>query len=239
MLLIDIGNTNINFASTKNGNIVRVYTLPTDKIDKKAIKKIIKFHLKKDILICSVVPQLTKMFKDLGAKLGVKIKVAGKDIPIPIKCLYNKKQVGMDRLVGAFAARSIYPQPRLIIDFGTAITFDFLSKKGVYLGGLILPGIGSSLKVLSSCALLPEKINLKRTQKIIPKNTEESISKGVEEGFSAMINSLVKRYKLILKLSYKEIPIVTGGAASLIMSRLNFSYIYEPLLVLKGLAILS
>ena len=116
----------------------------------------------------------------------------------------------MDRLVLAYAAKKIYPQTRLIIDFGTATTLDFLSKNGDYQGGFILPGVGSTLKVLSGCALLPTNIRFKRSRSFVPKTTLSSITRGLEEGFSAMINSLVKKSKQKLKLAAKDKVIITG-----------------------------
>jgi type III pantothenate kinase len=145
----------------------------------------------------------------------------------------------MDRLVAAFAAKTFLPKVRIIIDFGTAITFDILSKEGDYQGGLILPGIGSTLKAFSYCALLPKRIRVKKVTSLIPRQTDASIAKGVEEGFSAMINSLVIKYKKIMKLSAKEAVIVTGGDAHYIMPNFNFPYVYAPELVMKGIFILG
>jgi type III pantothenate kinase len=238
MILVDVGNTSLNYAIVNKEKIIKVSQLKTRSINKEKIKRFLNKYPKKNLLICSVVPQITKLFKKFKSK-NRKIIVVGEDLKVPIKCLYNPKKIGMDRLVGALAAKKIYPFSRIIIDCGTAITFDFLSKKGDYLGGLILPGIGSTLKAFSCCALLPKKIKLKDTKRIIPKETEESISKGIKEGFSLMLNSLVKKYKKNLKLSYQEIPIITGGDALLIIPYLDFSYIYQSNLVLKGLYILS
>jgi type III pantothenate kinase len=238
MIIVDIGNTSLNYAIVKKEKIIKISQLKRELINEEKIKAFLNRYPKENFLICSVVPQITKTFKKFESKER-KILVAGKDLKVPIKCFYNPKKIGMDRLVGALAAKKLYPFSRIIIDCGTAITFDFLSKRGDYLGGMVLPGIGSTLKAFSCCALLPKKIKLKDTKRIIPKETDESISKGIKEGFSLMLNSLVKKYKKILKLSYKEIPIITGGDALLIMPYLDFSYLYQPNLVLKGLYILS
>ena len=237
---VDVGNTNVQFFFLQGEKLSKTLSLTSKTLNKQIIRRTIaKFPCEK-IIVCSVVPKITKLFKDLKkSKLSGKIYLVGHDINVPVKCSYDKRGVGIDRLVTAFAAKNLYPFSRLIIDFGTAITFDFLSLRGDYLGGLILPGIGSSLGALSSCALLPNKILLKRATKLIPKNTEQSISKGIEEGFAAMINGLTKKYKQHLKLLPKEIPLITGGDTSFILPKLNFPYIYDPFLVLKGLAILA
>ncbi|MDP2922126.1 MAG: type III pantothenate kinase [Candidatus Omnitrophota bacterium] len=235
MIAVDVGNTSLHFAWGKDNKIIKTVQLSTHKATIKAIGKIICRYPNEEIFVCSVVPAITELFK----KLGHKVNIIGRDITVPVRCLYNKKKVGMDRLVGAFAAKVLYPHVRIIIDFGTAITFDVLSKSGDYEGGLILPGVGSTLKVLSVCALLPKKIVMKKTKRLVPRDTSESISKGVEEGFSAMMNALVKKYKKSLKLSDCDAIVITGGDARYILPKIGFSYVYDPYLVIKGTFILS
>ncbi|UCC95805.1 MAG: type III pantothenate kinase [Candidatus Omnitrophota bacterium] len=237
IIVIDIGNTSMHCALVKKGKIFCVWKHPTRNLTKADLEGFLAQYPPADILVCSVVPSLTCLLKALKRK----VYIIGKDVNVPISCLYNKKRVGMDRLVGAYAAHQLHASSRLLIDFGTAITFDFLSKNGSYLGGFILPGIGSTLQVFSQCAMLPEikKINPKRVKKLIPRNTEESIQKGIQEGFSIMINSLVKKYMHLLKIPSQSTQIITGGDAPLIMPYLDFPYTYDPLLALKGLYLLS
>ncbi len=231
MIAIDIGNTNLNFALIQNDKIKTTFRLKTTSVNKKLIDKALEKYKKEDTVICSVVPSVTKLLK----RVKPKIKIVGQDIQVPIKCRYDKKKVGQDRLVTAYAAKNIFPKTRMIIDFGTAITLDFISKKGAYQGGLILPGIGSTLRVLSNCALLPKKIKSFKPTPTIPKNTQSSVSKGINEGFSLMINSLVKKYKRKLHLKASERIVITGGEAGIITDKLDFSFKYKPFLVLEGL----
>ena len=156
MIVVDIGNTSIHWAKVEKGRIKEISRLNTTGLTLNALRGALKPDSGEKIIISSVVPAVTKIFK----KLNANTIVVGKELKVPIKCLYDKKHIGMDRLVNAYAAQSLYPGTRLIIDFGTAVTFDFLSKNGTYEGGLILPGLGSSLQVLSSCALLPSTITL-------------------------------------------------------------------------------
>lgn len=235
MIVVDVGNTNVHFVWERKGKFLKSRCIETAKADKGMIEKILFPYSGEKVVVCSVVPRVTNVFKSLNQPA----LIVGEDIKIPIKCFYNEKRVGMDRLVCAFAARRISPRSRIIIDFGTAVTIDFLSDKGDYQGGFILPGIGSTLRVLSSCALLPKKVDFKEARDLIPRDTEESISRGIVEGFSLMINAFVKRYKRILKLSPKTVIILTGGDAAIITPHLDFDYIYEPLLVLKGLVFLE
>jgi type III pantothenate kinase len=235
MIVTDIGNTSLQFGWFRKQKLLRITTLSSATVTKHQIQRLLSKHPGETLLICSVVPKITKLFKGLNNP----VYVVGKDIKVPLKCFYDKKKVGMDRLVAAFACKKLYPKARLVLDFGSAITLDFLSKKGDYQGGIILPGIGSTQKALSNCALLPKKISFKKTKKLIPTNTKDSINKGLEEGFSAMVNSLVEKYKKQLKISNKEKVVITGGEAVVVIPKLNFPYKYEPFLVLKGLNILT
>jgi type III pantothenate kinase len=239
MIAVDIGNTSLHFYWMSGLRIYKSCQIPTCQANTKKIIKILSLSNDTQLFVCSVVPALTAIFESLKSSPSKKIYIIGKDLTVPIKCFYDRKTIGSDRLVAAFAAKQLYGRTRIIIDFGTAITFDILSKGGDYQGGLILPGIGSTLRVLSSCALLPKKIYLKKPKTLIPRNTAESINKGLDSGFLAMLNSLVDRYKKILKLNQNDKIVVTGGDARFIFKRLQFHCAYEPFLIAKGLALLS
>jgi len=235
MIAVDIGNTNLNFAWFRNDSIVKTRKLLTKSASKSKISRVIPKNSGERIIICSVVPKITKIFKSLYQC----VYVAGENLKVPIRCLYSKKDIGMDRLVGAMAARKFFPKTRLVLDFGTAITLDFLSSRGEYQGGIILPGIGSTLKVFSKCALLPSEVKFRRSRHLIPKNTKESINCGLEKGFSAMINSLVVEYKKKLKIPAFNAIVITGGEAKVVIPELNFDYKHEPALVIKGLQLIG
>ena len=167
-----------------------------------------------------------------------KITVVGKDAKVPIRNLYRKKgEVGQDRLVNAFAAKAIYGSPCVIIDFGTAITFDIVSKRGQYLGGLILPGIEISLASLyEKTALLP-KVKLKNAPYIIGKDTKNSMRGGILFGFGATCDGLVSRYRKILGKS--TMVIATGGNASLMKKYAKSIQIVDEDLILKGINLIA
>jgi len=237
MILVDIGNTTIHFGIDRENKIIKDFRIYNKEFNIKYLKKILNKYPRDEIIICSVAPTYTKIFKLTKRK----IYIIGKDIKVPIKCFYNYNQIGQDRLVNSLAAKILYPETHIIIDFGTAITIDFLSKRGDYLGGFILPGINLYLQSLSQCQLLPSKIKLIKTKSIIPKNTTSSISKGLVEGFSLMINAFIKKYKNLVFKKYNMKPkiIITGGESTLLKKRLDFDYIYEPLLTLKGLVLIK
>jgi type III pantothenate kinase len=221
------------------GKPFKIKRIPTLEVKATDIKEIFSKNKQENIIVCSVVPRITVMLKKIKKHLAINLYIIGQDIKVPIKSLYNKRHIGMDRLVAAYAAKKIYKDTRIVVDFGTAITFDILSKNGDYEGGLILPGLGSTLKVLSACALLPKKIKLRSTRMSIPRDTQDSINKGIEEGFALMINSLIEKYKKILKIKNNIKVIITGGDAKFILQRLKSPVIFDQFLVMRGLSLLA
>ncbi|UCD55252.1 MAG: type III pantothenate kinase [Candidatus Omnitrophota bacterium] len=243
LLAIDIGNTNITFALiNKQGKITRKYSIPTAQSRRLTYEiglRSCRGRVIDKIFIVSVVPKALKEVKR-GLKRKFKntgIFVVGKDVKVPLKSLYNKREIGQDRLVTAFAARSLYGLPVLIIDFGTAVTFDVVSKKGVYLGGLILPGIKMSLESLSEKTAMLPKIYLKKTHLFIGKDTTSSIRSGISYGYSAICEGLIDLFRKRIDKNIKVIA--TGGDAPLIsrytpsMKRIDLD------ISLKGLYLLS
>ena len=159
-------------------------------------------------------------------------------VKVPIKNLYrNPKQVGQDRLVNAYVAKEIFGFPLVIVDFGTAITFDVISEKGDYLGGIIAPGIGISLEALhEKCALLP-KVKLTQTKTFIGKDTKGSILSGILFGFGCLCDGII--LKLKKKFKRKPIVVATGGNVDLMRRFCKQLDRVDENLTLKGLNLLT
>ena len=247
LLAIDIGNTNITAGVFKGEKLLKKAKLPTPSSSSyirrfKALIKESGIELNKvdEAIVSSVVPlalaRLVVELRRMSSK--IKIIVVGKDIKVPIRNMYKvKSEVGQDRLVDAFAAKIIYGAPAVVIDFGTAITFDVISKKGDYLGGLILPGIELSLSSLyRNTALLP-KVELRDASSIIGKDTVNSMRGGILFGFGAMCDGLVAQYRKVLGGSIKVIA--TGGNSSLMKKYARSIQMRDEDLTLKGLQLIS
>ena len=235
LLAIDIGNTNITTGIFRGKRLIAKAKMPTKAF---YLSKIVK-RRPCVAIISSVVPEaLPRVIKCLRKIKKCEVKIVGRDIIVPIKNLYRiKNQVGQDRLVNAFAAKTIYGSPAIIIDFGTAITFDIVSKKGEYLGGLILPGIEISLSSLyEKTALLP-KVKLEPSFNIIGKDTVNSMRGGILFGFGAMADGLVAKYKKVLGRETKVIA--TGGNASLLKKYSKSIHYVDESLTLKGLYLIA
>ena len=204
-------------------------------------------------IICSVVPKASKILEDI-LKKNVAVDIIGRDIVVPIKNRYkNPKQVGQDRLVGAYGAMKIYGRPLIVVDLGTAITFDVISAKGEYLGGAIVPGIRLSAESLFlKTALLPN-IEIQAPKHIIGKTTQESILSGLFYGYGSlckgMIDSLSSQLSFPRKVgltdtrscSRESIRVVmTGGHTHLMKKFVSPKIrIIDEDLVFKGIYFLS
>jgi len=246
LLAIDIGNTNITVGLFRNKALIKKAKISTHaySLYAKGFKSLLKesgteAEDLQDVIISSVVPiALARLIVYLNKTLRCRICIVGRDVKVPIRNLYKMKgEVGQDRLVNAFAAKVIYGAPCVIIDFGTAITFDIISKKGEYLGGLILPGIEISLKSLyEKTALLP-RVELKPAPSIIGRDTVNSMRGGILFGFGTMCDGLASKYRDVLGKDAKIIA--TGGNASLIKRYAGSIQIVDEDITLKGLSLIA
>lgn len=239
LLAIDIGNTNINFGIFKGRGLTKRFLIPTKDYSLRKIKKNLGKVIIDDIIICSVVPKSTKILvKDLKNLLGKKPIIIGKEIKVPIKNLYRKpKQVGQDRLVNAYAGIMLYGAPLIAVDFGTAITFDVVSRNKEYLGGMILPGLEISLDCLSERTALLPKIKLAKPQEFIGRDTRNSMLSGIVYGFTALTDDLVIRIKKKIGKNAKVIG--TGGNINLIGRYCKRMDKIDRDLTLKGLNLIA
>ena len=213
----DIGNTSTRICLLKKSKILKSIIFDTENLlikgfIKKILKNFKKKKLKKEILFSSVVPRALKKIKnDLKNEnlkvLEIKSLSLKKLIKINIK---NISQLGSDRIVNSIEGKRF--KNCLIIDFGTATTFDIV-RNGEYEGGVIAPGVKLSIKNLSqSTALLPF-FNLKGNQKTYGKNTKEALNAGFIWGYQGLINNIINKITFNWKMKYKII--LTGGYANL------------------------
>ena len=200
------------------------------------INKKIKKNFYKGALCSSVVPnafnKLKKMLKSKNVHLN-EIKQRNLDLPIKIK-INKPKQVGSDRVVNAIAAFKIYKRNSIIIDFGTATTFDVMVKN-TYIGGMITPGINLSLKVLKEATAKLPLIKLKKTNKYIGKDTVSAMNNGMYWGYIGLIKELVQ--KIIKETKKKYLVIFTGGLANIFFFSFPFKdKVIDQQITLKGIA---
>ncbi|MBM3249547.1 MAG: type III pantothenate kinase [Candidatus Omnitrophica bacterium] len=239
LLAFDIGNTNISMGVFKGRRLIARKSVPTKVPSYGRILKPLfsKFKIE-DVVICSVVPDATKKLKKaLEAVFPGRPLIIGKDIRVPIKNLYRKpSQVGQDRLVNAYAASLLFGAPLVVVDFGTAVTFDVISKNKEYLGGMILPGPGISLEALAERTALLPRIKLARPREFIGRDTKNSILSGIIIGMSLLSDSLI--LKLRKRFGSRLKAAGTGGDISIIGRYSREIKFIDHDLTLKGLQVI-
>lgn len=250
ILGIDIGNSTIAFGLIRQGRVERIVKLENEPESELFRPKLTNFlgHLAaKDtigqVVICSVVPASSRILqREVRRIFGRKALIVGADIRIPIVNKYKSpRQVGKDRLLCAFAAREEYGAPAVVIDLGTAITFDGISVRGEYLGGAIIPGLRLSAEALfEKTALLP-RIKMEEPRRVIGRTTEESIQSGLFHGYGALCDGMIARLARELPLPPRGCDrlkvVMTGGHAE-ILSRYLTSPVHavDQGLIFKGMA---
>lgn len=235
LLTVDIGNTNIDFGVFRDTKIIKRFNIPTKVYRLKSFKKKLGRVALTDAIVCSVVPATSRILeRDLKKLLGKQPYIIGKQIKVPLKNLYRKpQQVGQDRLVNAYAGVMLYGAPLIAVDFGTAVTFDVVSKDKEYLGGMILPGLEISLDVLNERTALLPKIKLEKPQEFIGRDTRNSMLSGIVYGFAALADNLVMRLRN--NIGKQALVIGTGGNINLIGRYCKQMDRQDEDLTLKGL----
>ena len=234
----DIGNTSTRICLLVKSKIIKSIIFDTKKIFlrnylKKIFNKLLKKKFKKEILFSCVVPLALKKIKKTLKNTDYKVlEIKNFDLKSLIKLnVKNKNQLGSDRIVNSIEGKKF--KDCLIIDFGTATTFDIV-KNGIYEGGVIAPGIKSSIKNLSqSTALLPV-INLKNKQKSYGKNTKDALNAGFIWGYDGLINNIISKITRNWKMNYKII--LTGGYANLFKKIIKRKTIVDQNITIKGVS---
>ena len=235
----DIGNTETKICLINSNNeIIKRIILNTNKINIFSLKKVIRiFNVKNKIitkcLFCSVVPKafnVTKKFFEKNYKLKC-YELKTLKLYSLIKIEVNYKQIGSDRLANAISIAN-NKDNFIILDFGTATTFDVLIKK-TYKGGIIAPGVRLSLNTLSNKATLIPSINLKKTNKIIGLNTINAVRSGFFWGYLGLIDNIVNLIKKETNKSFKII--ITGGFSNLFKNSIKTKVIPNKDITINGL----
>ena len=232
----DIGNTEVKICFFYNG-LKKKYLFKTDSLNKKIIRKKFNFLRKKiyfkNAIISSVVPktftQIKKIFYNLYKVNCVELKKLNLTRLINIKV--NKKEIGSDRLANAIGVMS-KNRNFIVVDFGTATTFDVI-KKNNYLGGVIAPGVTLSLDNLIKKASLIPNIELHKSKSIIGKNTEQAVLSGFFWGYNGLINGIISKIKKKTNQKYKII--FTGGLAHLFNKDIKDKVTIDKNLTINGL----
>ena len=244
ILIGDIGNTItkiclIEFKNLKVRKIIYFNSknILSKNLLKKNLKKIFKNKsISKVALFSSVVPKYQLILKKYLKKVykiklrEIKEKTINKIVKINIK---NKNQVGSDRVANAVGVYKKYKTNCIVLDFGTATTFDVVTKNGIYNGGIIAPGVNLSMKSLSSSADQIPIFSIKKQKKIIGKNTIQALRSGFYWGYAGLINNIIFKIEKETKKKYKII--FTGGYAGLFKTSIKRPFSIDKNITINGI----
>jgi type III pantothenate kinase len=240
ILLLDIGNTNTHLGLASRERVVKQANIPTrqwfDKTAGDPLARFVGSHALKGAALCSVVPKATSL-ATRGVASGFKVRALqlnaqsicgiGVDYPKP-------STIGPDRLANAIAACHHYGAPSIVVDFGTAVTFDVVDRHGNYVGGIIAPGLSAMTDYLHEKTALLPRIKVRAIKTVVGKSTEQAMLVGAVHGYRGLIAGLIRELKTELKAA--RLPVIaTGGYARLISDGLPAITAVDPLLTLEGL----
>jgi type III pantothenate kinase len=248
LLAIDVGNTQTHVGAFDGSELVEHWRFSTDRDatgDEVAIMiegllglRGISFSDVDAEAISSVVPRLVPEYRHLFERYldrEALIVGPGTKTGMPIR-LDNPRELGADRLVNAVAGYDHCRDACVIVDFGTAITYDAVSGAGEYLGGIIAPGIEISIEALTSRAARLPKVDIERPRALIGKSTEASIQSGIVYGFAGQVDGICRRLRK--ELGEGITTIATGGLASVIVGFTETIDVVDDLLTLRGLRLI-
>jgi type III pantothenate kinase len=238
--LFDVGNTHTHIGLANSSRVLRHANVCTPDWSngqaEKAAASFFRGVSLRGAAYCSVVPGVTPLVSFFAReKLGAApfaltartVSGIGIDYPKP-------ETIGPDRLANAMAARRRFGAPVVVVDFGTAVTFDIVDRRGNYIGGIIAPGLEVMTDYLHEKTALLPRIKIRDVQALVGKNTEQAMLIGAVHGYRGLIRELIAQIKSALKC--RDLPVVaTGGCARLIAARLPEITAVAPLLTLEGL----
>ncbi|RED53068.1 type III pantothenate kinase [Cohnella lupini] len=247
ILVVDVGNTNIVLGLYQGRSLTHHWRLSTNRsatVDEYGVMISNLFQLAnvkaeqiEGVILSCVVPPIMNTLEQLFAKyVGKEALVVGPGIKTGLNIRYeNPREVGADRIVNAVAGIEQYGTPLVVVDFGTATTFDYIDASGAYLGGAIVPGIGISAEALYQRAAKLPRIELSKPKTVIGRNTVAAMQAGIIFGYAGQVDGIVRR--ICKEFNVQPRIIATGGLADLIAAESETIEKVDPLLTLEGLRI--
>lgn len=248
LLAIDLGNTNLTFGLFEGEELRHDWRLATRRDSMPDELGLVMVQLMRQdgvepaavdaVVVASVVPPLnTSLVEAVDRYFHRTPLMVGPGIKTGLKIHYrDPKEVGADRIVAAMAAFKKYAGPLIIVDFGTATTYDVVSRDGDYLGGAIAPGMGISVEALYARAARLQRVELKPPDNVIGRTTVESMQAGIIFGYTAQVEGMVDRIRK--ELGEAARVIATGGFAGLIAAQTAVIELVDQRLMLEGLRLI-
>ncbi|TCZ74339.1 type III pantothenate kinase [Paenibacillus albiflavus] len=248
ILVVDVGNTNIVLGLYKQNDLIHHWRVSTNRSatsDEYGMMVYnlfgyadIKLEQVQGVIISSVVPPLINALETMCKRYFHKTPyIVGPGIKTGLNIRTdNPKEVGADRIVNAVAALELYGAPCVIVDFGTATTYDYIDEKHQLIGSAIAPGIGISTEALYQRAAKLPRIELVKPKSVIGRNTVTAMQAGIIYGYVSQVDGIVMRIRE--EFGAKATVVATGGLAELIASESRTIDVVNPLLTLQGLRLI-
>jgi type III pantothenate kinase len=235
-LLIDVGNGRTKFGLATSEAILERREHATRELSPDAVREVTRGWQFESAVICSVVPKAVPAFREV---FGEKLIELRHDTPLGIGIRYPKPEsIGPDRLANAVALAHMHGAPGIVIDFGTAVTFDILSADQFYIGGVIAPGLRLMTDYLHERTALLPRVDLREPDSAIGQSTEGAILAGAAIGYRGMVKGILEALKK--ELGGQDVSVVaTGGDAEWIISGMGEVIITDPDLTLHGLRLVG
>lgn len=236
-VLVDVSNsfTKIVFSSRKR--LGRVQRIPTKDLSPQTLAKVLRGKKPRHAVVASVVPAknavLEKMLPRPICWIGAKT-LLGVGIDYP-----RAATIGADRLANAAAVLALYGAPAIVVDFGTAVTFDVVSAQGNYVGGVIAPGLNAMTDYLHDRTALLPKVKLVEPRRAIGRSTEDAMRSGAVHGYRGLIREIILQIKKEIAPRRAPVVVATGGDASLIAGQTGIFSAVAPTLTLEGLRLIG
>ena len=235
-LLIDVSNSFVKLAFATRQKIGKTIRIATRKLSAAALRRILRGHEVQAIIVSSVVPNRNKTIKTAAGSTSVLFLNPKLDLGVGVD-YPNPRSIGADRLANAAAVAELYGAPAIVVDFGTAVTFDVVSAKGDYVGGVIAPGLEVMTNYLYQRTALLPKLTLHEPPSAIGKTTRDAMMSGAVFGYRGLVREIVRRLTAENFPRKKPRIVATGGYAQLIAAKLPEIEAVHPNLTLEGLRI--
>jgi type III pantothenate kinase len=234
-LLVNLNNTSTKLALADSENLLSKKVMQTKAVSGPAIKRAVRAWRFDHVLVGSVVPKKTLIFRNL---FGGRLKEVTPDLDLGIGIDFSDPYgIGADRLANAVGVSAGHGFPAIVVDFGTAVTFDIISRKGVYEGGVIAPGLGVMVDYMYQRTALLPKIDLNEPASAIGKTTRDAMLAGAVYGYRGLVRRIVT--EIVSELEGKARIVATGSYADLIAAKLPELQIVDPDLTLEGLRLIA
>ncbi len=233
-LLVDISNSFTKLAFATRHRISRPFRLATRDLTRTELQRCLRKRDVRTLVVSSVVPKKNAIVRDAAGKrnivwLSARLKLGvGIDYPA-------RKSIGADRLANAVAVAKLYGYPAIVVDFGTAVTFDIISSRGAYIGGVIAPGLESMTSFLYQRTALLPKLDLREPKSAVGKSTREAMLAGAVFGYRGLVREIIKQIRREEFAGKKVRVVATGGYADLIAAQMREISAINANLTLEGL----